>query len=328
MKLSKLAILVKGAIAPMASGAGIDQAFVNTYETNLRHLAQQKHSKLKGFCQYVNNQSESHNWETLAGMADGDVDRKSLRGTTGSLADTPDVSKNFAKRRTNIDTFDTGHSTEQEDISQMIIDPNSNLVLSQAMAMGRHLDDIVIGGMWKPASVKGAGAPVVFPTTQVLGDGTSPISFDFVTEITEKFLLNDIEADEAKIIVIGPTQARKLLQITEATSADYTSAMVLQSTGVVSNWMGYTWIVSTRLSKFNPAYWGMDPVLDAPAAGAIFCAAFTAKALGFHSSKDIWTRIAEDPSKSFAWRIYSALSADCVRVEDEHIIKLHLLDSL
>jgi hypothetical protein len=319
---------------PMAHGADIDQAFINTYETNLRHLAQQKYSKLKGYCQYVGEQSESHNWETLASMQDGDVDRKADRtGGVGGAGDnrlkpTPNVNKPFAKRRTNIDTYDTGHSTEQEDISQMIIDPNSNLVLSQGMAMGRHCDDIVIGGMWKPASVKGAGAPVPFPLTQVLGDGTAPISFDFVTSITEAFLNNDIEAEEAKVIVIGPTQARKLLQITEATSADYTSAMVLQSQGIVNNWMGYTWIVSTRLGKYDPEYWGLDPVLDAPAAGAIFCVAMTARALGFHSSKDIWTRIAEDPSVSFAWRIYSALSADCVRVEDEHIFKLHLLDSL
>lgn len=312
-------------LTPARAGA-IDQAFISTYETNLRHLAQQKVAKLNGLCQYVSEQSESHNWETLASMLDTDVGKKSARGTAGALADTPDVVKNFAKRRTNIDTYDTGHSVEQEDISQMIIDPNSNLVTSQSMAMGRKLDDILIQGMWKPASIKGAGTPEVFPTSQVIGDGTKPISFDLITEITEKFIKNDIE-DEDKVIVIGATQARKLLQITEATSADYTNAMVLQSKGIVENFMGYTWIVSNRLGKYDALEHGGDPS-DNPAVGEIFCTAMTTKALGFHSSKDIWTKIAEDPSKSFAWRIYSAFSADAVRVEDEHIFKLHLADTL
>lgn len=325
MKMS----LIAAAIAPMMAGE-IDQAFVQTYETTLRHLAQQKMSKLKDKCQHVNKQSESHNWETLASMDPDAVKRKSSRTPSADgTFPTPVNNKPFAKRRTNVDTYDTGHSTEQEDISQMLIDPNSNLVMSQAYAMARFSDDLIIAGMWKPASIKGSGMPVEFLATQEIGDGTKPISFDYVTEITEKFLQNDIEPEMDKCIVIGPTQARKLLQITEATSADYTNAMVLQSAGIVTNWMGYTWIVSTRLDKFDPTEWDMTEE-DGPDynANEIWCVAMTMMALGYHSAKDIWTRVAEDPSASFAWRIYSAFTADCVRVEDEHIFKLRLLNAL
>lgn len=315
------------AILPFAAGE-IDQAFVQTYETTLRHLAQQKSSKLKDKCQYKSEQSESHNWETLVSMEEDAVKRKRTRtqNADGTFP-TPAENKPFAKRRTNVDTYDTGHSVEQEDISQMLIDPNSNLVMTQAYAMARQVDDLVIAGAWKPASVKGSGVPVLFPVEQEIGDGTAPISFDFVTEITERFLQNDIEPEMAKCIVIGPTQARKLLQITEATSADYTHAMDLQSSGIVTNWMGYTWIVSTRLDKFDPTEWGLAEE-DGPVDGEIWCMAMTEMALGYHASKDIWTRVAEDPSASFAWRIYSAFTADCVRIEDEHIFKLRLLNSL
>lgn len=317
-------------ILPFAAGdaTGIDQAHIQTYETTVRHLAQQKMSKLREKCQYKNEQSESHNWETLASMAEGAVTRKTSRtASADGTYPTPSEAKPFAKRRTNVDTYDTGHSVEQEDISQMLIDPNSNLVMSQAYALARQVDDLIIAGAWKPASVKGSGMPVTFPASQEIGDGTEPISFDFVTEITERFLENDIEPEMDKCIVIGPTQMRKLLQITEATSADYTSAMVLQSEGIVRNWMGYTWIVSTRLDKFNPLEWGMTAA-EGPAAGEIWCMAMSELALGYHASKDIWTRVAEDPSASFVWRIYSAFTADCVRVEDEHIFKLRLLNSL
>lgn len=323
MKLNTIAAL----ILPMRSGE-IDQAFVQTYETTLRHLAQQKSAKLKDKCQYVSKQSESHNWETLASMDEDAVKRKRARAANADgTYPTPVNNKPFAKRRTNVDTYDTGHSVEQEDISQMLIDPNSNLVMSQSYAMARFTDDLIIAGAWKPASIKGSGVPVSFLASQEIGDGTKPISFDFVTEITERFLDNDIEPEMDKCIVIGPKQARKLLQITEATSADYTLAMDLQSKGIVTSWMGYTWIVSTRLDKFDPTEWDLAPE-DGPQGSEIWCIAMTTMALGYHSSKDIWTRVAEDPSASFAWRIYSAFTADCVRVEDEHIFKLRLLNAL
>ncbi|ASV43079.1 hypothetical protein [Vibrio phage JSF33] len=312
---------------PLIAG-DIDQAFVQTYETTLRILSQQKSAKLKQYCQHKNESSESHNWETLASMDPDAVKRKrSRQQSADGTYPTPVNNKPFAKRRTNVDTYDTGHVVEQEDISQMLLDPNSALITSQAYAMARKTDDLIIAGAWKPASIKGTGQPVEFLVTQEIGDGTKPISFDYVTEITERFLENEIEPEVSKVIVIGPTQARKLLQITEATSADYTSAMDLQSKGIITNWMGYTWIVSTRLDKFDPTQWGMAAE-DGPQGDEIWCIAMTDMALGYHSCKDIWTKVAEDPSASFAWRIYSAFTADCVRVEDEHIFKLRLKNSL
>ena len=312
-------------IAPMPTG-DIDQAFVQTFEDNVRHLAQQKVSKLMDHCQYVNRQSESHNWERLAKR--DDVLRKHSRtaNADGSF-DTPVSSKPFSKRRTNVDTYDVGDLVELEDITQMLTDPNSNLVRNQAYQMARQMDRLMIAGAWKPASIKGSGMPEVFPTSQEIGDGTTPISFDFVTEVSQKFWENDVEQDVRKCMVIGPRQARKLLQITEATNADYTLARDLESKGIVTNWMGYDWIVSNRLSEFDPTEWGMTES-EGPEAGEIWCMALSEFALGYHSSQELFTRVQEDPSASFAWRIYSAFTADCVRVEDEHIFKLRLLDSI
>jgi len=45
-------------------------------------------------------------------------------------------------------------------------------------------------------------------------------------------------------------------------------------------------------------------------------------------NKDIWARVAEDPTISFAWRIYSALTMGAVRVEDEQIVHVHVKNAL
>jgi hypothetical protein len=159
----------------------------------------------------------------------------------------------------------------------------------------------------------GDGVANPFPASQVVGDGLSPISFDLVTEVTEKFLENDIDPDMMKVFFVSPVQVRKLLQLTEVTSADYVALKALIN-GQVAYWMGYTWICST--------------MLNAPVAGEIDCFAMTHKALGLQVNKDIWTRVAEDPTNSFAWRIYSASTFGAVRVEDEHIVHVHLADTL
>lgn len=287
----------------------IDQAYINTYETNVRHLAQQSITKFRPWVQTVNEQSEAHNWETIESLDDTWVEDKGP-----GLVATPDNDEVWAKRRTNIVTKHTANSIQHEDIVQMLVDPNSALVRAQSMLMARAVDDIIIDGATKPAPIKGAGTPVDFPTSQILGDGTTPITFDFVTEVLEKFNENDIDPDEQKVWFIGPKQCRKLLQLTEATSADYNAMRPLQDKGYVENWMGFKWILSTRL--------------EAPAGGEIDNLIFTKRALGLHVAKDITTRVGEDVTNSFAWRVYSYLSMDCVRVEDKHIVRAHLADTL
>lgn len=286
----------------------IDQAYINTFESNIRHKAQQGMSKLRSWVEERHEQSEAHNWETLDDQDDADMRTK---GT--GLEDTPDFDEVWAKRRTNIVTFDTGNSVQQDDIVQMLVDPKSALVTRQAKAMNRKTDDIIIAAAFAAASIKGAGTPVTFPIGQEIGDYSTELTFDFATQVTQLFLENEIEQDVEKVIFISPVQARALLHATQATSADYVQVKALATIGIVENWMGYMWIVSNRL--------------NAPLATQLDCIAMTREALGLHIAADISTQVAVDPSKSFAWRVYSKLSMDCVRVQDEQIIKMKIKDT-
>jgi hypothetical protein len=47
----------------------------------------------------------------------------------------------------------------------------------------------------------------------------------------------------------------------------------------------------------------------------------TKKAIGMQVNKDIWTRVAEDPGISFAYRIYSEMHLGAIRVEDKHLVR-------
>jgi hypothetical protein len=281
----------------------IAEVYVQTYERIVRQLAQQMDSRLRRYVTERGTGGINHNWERLASV---DASKKETR-----LQVTPVVDAVWSRRVSLAQTWDVGDSTEQEDVVQMIVDPNSNLAYGQGMAMKRAFDDSIIVAATGTA-LDGEGVTNVLPASQIVGDYTGVISLDVVTQVTEIFLDNDIDPSEQKVFVIGPNQQRTLLQIAEATNNEY-ARKALQDRGVVENWMGYTWIVSTRLLH--------------PIAGQTTCFAMTKRALGLQVNRDISARIAEDPSISFAWRIYCFATFGTVRVEDEHLVQFSALNA-
>jgi hypothetical protein len=287
--------------------ATIPAVYVQTYETNVRHLAQQGITRLRPWVAERSVQSEGHNWERMAATI---AQQKTTRAQP-----TPDNETAWSRRKSIPVTYDTGDVTEVEDIVQMIVDPNSNYARAQSMAMKRAYDDEIIAAAVGD-SRDGDGNAITFDVDQILGDGTTSITYDIVTATSEIFMNNDIDPDEEKVFVVSPAQARKLLQLTEATSGDYNALKPLTSKGYIESWMGYTWVVSTRLQ--SPSGDGSDS----------YCFAMTRKAMGLQVNKDIWVEIAQDPSISFAWRIYCASTYGAVRVEDEQIVRLELSETI
>lgn len=282
----------------------IDNAYVRTFEDNVRFLAQQSDTRLRKWVDEFGGPGEDHVWETL-----GTIDAEEK---VGRLVSTPVMDTPWDNRLATISTYHAGDSTEQEDPSQMLLDPNSKLTKALAMAMRREVDDVIITAATATAYNKD-GSTTAFTAAQTVGDGTGVISLDVITAVLEVFDNNDIDEDEPKVFVIGPTQKRKMLQLLEVTSADFQTKKALAD-GYLPNFLGFSWIVSNRL---------LVPTTD-----QLNCLAFTKWGIGLHVAKDIWARVAEDPSASFAWRIYTAMSMGAVRVEDEHVVKVHLKDAM
>ena len=294
----------------------LDQAYIDTFEQNVVHLAQQYTTKLRGTVQERGVNGNSHSWETLDAM---DVDYDGGGGTNvkgPGLIETPNNITPYARRISMAETIHNGTMVNNEDIVQMLIEPKSTATRALAMGMNRAIDDVIITAATGTA-LDGDGVANPLPAESIVGDGTASISFDFITEVQERFMQADIDPAQPKVAVIGPTQVRKLLQLTEQTSADYVSRQALQqlnASGIVMNWMGFTWIMSTRL--------------NAPDVGELDCLFYTPDALGLQINEDITLQVAQDPSASFDWRLYSRMTIGCVRVQDEKFIRGHLLDSL
>ena len=282
----------------------IDKVYIQTFERNVRHLAQQADTRLRRFVTEKATDGQKHNWERLGS---GEASLKAAARVATPTSDLP-----WSRRVSLAQTYHMGETVEQEDVVQMLIDPNSNVSAAIANGMKRKIDDILITAATGTA-LNGDGTTSTFPAGQVVGDGTGVISIDNILEVQEKFYKNDIDPDESKVMVISPTVQRKLMSLMEVTSGDYQNSKAL-ATGMLPNWMGFDWVVSNRLLV--------------PAAGQISCLAFTKRALGFQVNKDVTAKVAEDPSLSFAWRIYAHMTMGAVRTEDEHIVHLKVKNAI
>ena len=285
-------------------GASISSVYIRTYENTVRHLAQQGITRLEPWVDSRNVQSESHNWERMA-KTTADMNEKTTRKTA-----TPDDDTQWSRRQSQPQVFHIGDVTEHSDIGQMLVDPNSNYARAHAMAARRRKDRVIIAAAVGD-SRDGGGGTVTFPAGQDIGGAAVAPSYDLITETSEIFMKNDVDPDEQKVFVISPAFARKLLQLTEATSGDYNATRPLTSKGYIESWMGYTWIVSTLLETPD-------------ASTSHYCFAMTRKAIGLQMNRDIWVRIAEDPSISFAWRVYCEMQLGAIRVEDEQLVRVRI----
>lgn len=282
--------------------ADLSATYARNYEANLRSLSQQRGSKLRA-CTVERNAPDMHLWDRIGALT------TTARTAGGATADTALA---LTRRRSKPSSFEVSNLVDPDNIAQAVMDPTSSVLQEHKNAIARKIDNIIITAALG-ATEDEAGASTAFPAGQGLGGATQAFDFSFITTVNELFLTKDVPLEEEKVFIIRPNGVKKLLAMSQATSNDYVNAKALASDGFVDKWMGYTWIVSNQL----PNVTGLQ----------YYYLAMTKRAVGLHVLKDIWSRVVETPEKSFAWRVYSAFAMGAVRIEDEHVVRAHVLES-
>jgi hypothetical protein len=292
------------------SNATLQQVRKDAFQANVRHLSQQKYSKLIPFTDHLSEAAETGNWDRL-----GDAEASAK---TRKMA-TPEGGRVWSRRIALAQPYNDAEVTELEDPFQMLADPNSNIVKSLGMTMGRKKDDLVITAALGNAlnSVRNndatnAPSNVALPAGQTVGDGTGAMTFDLVKDAIQVFNEADVDEDLATIGVIGPQQLNELLGEVEVTSSDYAIANALMQNKIAAGWFGINWVLSTRITG---------------ASGERDAFLMKQNAIGFHCPQEVITEVEKDPSLSYAWRPYAQFTAGAVRIEDEHVVRMRVADA-
>jgi len=280
----------------------ISKAFVQQFQDNLIHLAQQKGSRLRGA---VNEQSvtgEKFNFERLGTVA---AVAKTTRHTNTPVLDVP-----HSRRTATMADYHWADLIDSEDKVRMLVTPESHYAKSGANSMARAIDDLIITAATGNA-VDGDGSNVALPSGQKIVHGSAGLTLAKL--ITAKEILdgNDIDPDEERYMVLGSKQVSNLLNTTEVKSADYNSIKALVQ-GDIDTFMGFKFLRSERLAL---------------ASTTRTCFAFTASAMGLGIGADVKTQIDVRPDKSYAHQVYLSFVAGATRVQDECVVEVQCTEA-
>lgn len=287
----------------------------DAFNSHVRHLAQQEASKLLPYVDKDSPEAETNAWDFL-GI--GETGLKS-RNTASAGNET---GRQWSRRQAVAVPYIDHELIESQDPTMMMTDPNSKIIRSMGMAAGRAYDDIILGAAIGSANVitRSGAVPTTTATAlvsgQKLGDGLSAISFDWIAQVVKLFGTNEIDPTVFKIAVIAPHQVYELLNLTEQVSSDYVRREALQKlndSGVVENWMGFHWIMSTR-----------TPIETNDMRTCVF---MTMDAVGLHSPQDVTTYFERDPSRQYAWRPQCEFTSGAVRLEDAQVVALKVAET-
>lgn len=272
------------------------------YGRNIMMLAQQKYSKLYP-----------------AVMLKTDINGKTFfqdqigewsMSPKGSLnPDTPENDPNFARRMGTIITLNDNRFLDRSINLQILSDPKAPMAASAGGSIGRAIDDeLITAALGNSYSGETGGTAVPLGSAQTILNGGTNLTFDKVKECKQKFDDNNVE-EEDRYFVISPSGVTSLLDDTNLTSSDFNTINAINAGTMPKDgvWMGFKWIISTRL----------------PVAGNIVSGfAFHKYGLCLGMTEMPYVRTDERNDKSYSWQIYYELNLGGIRLEEKRVVQV------
>lgn len=299
----------------------VNNAFVQSYSTNVMFLLQQMGSRLSGTVQEY----------SFTGKAASVVEQfgavTPVRNQ-GRHSDTPLISTPQSKRWAYPQDYDWADLIDDQDKLRMLIDPTSPYAQGGAMAMGRAKDDEILWAVYNSnntgengttatglLSAYGSGSQVVGPTV----GAASNTGLNVAKLRAAKLILlsADVDIDNDQLfMVISAKQHDNLLNEAQAINLDYNEKPVLVD-GKISAFMGFNFIHSERIagaSNFNTA---INPSVTGYTTGTTWLVPFWAKSgVALGTWNDITTKISERPDKRHSTQVYVTGTFGGTRLEE------------
>jgi hypothetical protein len=280
----------------------INKAFEQQFSDNFIHLASQKESKLGSAVRVEQvNDAKSFHFDRM--------DTVNMVQSVSRHEDTPLTEVPFSRRRVTFNTYRAVDLIDSPDRVKMAKDPSSPSMKQLVWALNRQKDDLIISAASGNAfSIDSADSStnVALPAAQKIAHGSADMDLAKIIECRKILLDNDVDTDEELFWAIGPAQLEAMLNITTITSSDYNSIKALMS-GEINTFMGFTWIVSTRLSV-------------ASSIRKTLAWAKSGMGLAMNGTPNI--RISERADKNYSTQIFVEANMGATRIEDEKVVEV------
>ena len=280
----------------------VNTAFVQQYANNVQHLLQQRGSKLR----------DAVTTSTATGKAAKAVEQvgavNAVKRTTRH-GDTPLISTPHDARWVFPVDYEWADLIDDQDRIRMLINPQSPYAVNGAYALGRAIDDEIIGALYATAKTGENGTGTEAWSGQTLTtDDNQKMSLDGLLAAREKLMAAEVDIENDPIYcAISAQQHSDLLNLDQARSVDYVNKKVMVD-GVISQFLGINFIVTERLP--------VDTNNDRR------CFMWAKSGMHLCTWNDITTKISEREDKSYATQVYCNGTFGATRLELQKVVEM------
>jgi len=278
----------------------ISTAFVQQYSTNVAHLLQQKGSKLRDTVMTGSATGKAAKAVEQVGAVNA-VKRTTRHG------DTPLISTPHDARWVFPVDYEWADLIDDQDKVRMLINPQSPYAVNGAYAMGRAIDDEIIGA-FNATSKTGENGTT---DTDLVAGHTLAVSGSALTlaqlQDAKKLLMEaEVDVDNDPIyMAISASQHDDLVRMTSTQSVDTNVERSLVD-GRVRSFMGINFVLTERLTVDG--------------SGDRLCPVWAKSGMHLTVWNDITTKISEREDKSYATQVYLKTTIGATRLEEGKVV--------
>ena len=285
--------------------------FTTQFDSNWKHLVQQKNSKLKEYVTLDSIEGKEKSYNQL--------DATSMTQITDRSKDTRITDQAMAKRWIRPQQYDCAKLVDEwdEQLLGEVVLPTSPIIQSHAAAYARTCDKVIIDALGGSASTGPTGiVQTTLSAGQKIGpnyveSGTAPNSGLTIAKLrAAKFLFdsNEVDEEEERILVVSAKQLQDLLRTTEVTSADYNTVRALVD-GSLNTFMGFKFRRSQQLP------------FQATTTDIRLCYAYVKSGIVL-AERGLKTMMDVRPDLSHSLQIRSVASLAAVRMEEKKVVEI------
>jgi hypothetical protein len=286
----------------------IPDHFTTQFDSNWKHLVQQKNSKLKEYCTLDSIEGKEKSYNQL--------DVTSMTQITDRSRDTRISDQAMAKRWIRPLNYDCAKLVDEFDeqfLGEVVL-PTSPIIQSHGAAYARTCDKVIIDALGGTAftGVTGTTATVL-PAGQKIAVGfvesgavaNSGLTIAKLRQAKFLFDSNEVDEEEERIMVVSAKQLQDLLRTVEATSADYNTVRALVD-GTLNTFMGFKFRRSQQLPL---------------AVDIRSCFAYVKSGI-ILAERGLKTMMDVRPDLSHSLQIRSVASLAAVRMEEKKVVEI------
>ncbi|RTK93051.1 hypothetical protein EKI60_06455 [Candidatus Saccharibacteria bacterium] len=276
--------------------------YAQAYGQNIMQLAQQKYSKLASTVYMKPNVRGKTFFQDQIGQWNMEV--KGSRNTQ-----TPNNDPVLGRRMGIMVDYHDARLLDRGDELKAISDPRSAYTIAAAQSLGRKMDDVIIAAAIGTAYSGETGSTSVTNGNLKLVTA-SVLTLAEVIAIKQALDEQDVEMDD-RYFVTSPASLDSLLNVSQATSTDYAAVKALVR-GEIDSWMGFKWIMSTRIAAATAVNGSTCQGIAYQKYG--ICAAMAAEPM---------VRTDERADLSYSWQVYYELNIGAVRLEEDRVVSIY-----